>query len=117
MRFKNEPEIIAKLNPRDFNKIKSVISADRQSGDPANISVLLYDSAPVWCAQIRAMRNLWPETFCQTQVSRISELILSDVSESECSVTRQRGPAAPSLSPPPPLLRIRSFTNCVIVVF
>lgn len=58
------------------------VSADKPSEATGNISVILCDSAIVSRAQIRAMRNLWPETLCQTQVSHISELILIDVTAS-----------------------------------
>lgn len=64
-----------------------------------SISVLLCDSALALCAQIRAMRTSWPETFCQTQVSHISGLILIDVTGSQCSVTHRRGPGSAVSSP------------------
>lgn len=59
------------LFTQDFNKI--------QIGLGKWISILLSDGTLVFRAQIRAMRNQRPETFCQTQVSHISELILIDV--------------------------------------
>jgi len=60
-----------------------------------------YRCPPVWRrAGSRLMRNLWPETFCPTRASRISELILADVN---APWPVREAPAAPLSDRPPPL--------------